>query len=80
MMVIGIFSFCFKRTHLLIILLRLEYISLGVFVVITEAFIVDRIYFPLLFLVFIVCEGAVGLSILVIIRRRHGIVRIVRIQ
>ena len=68
----GIWIFCSKRKHLLLTLLRLEYIVLGVFLIF---FIIIRggmLFYSLFYLVFRACEGALGLSILVTIRRTHG--------
>lgn len=66
--------FISNRKHLLITLLRLEYIVLRLFLFL---FIylnnnIIEIYFLIVFLVFSVCEGALGLSILVSIIRTHG--------
>jgi len=69
----GVYSFCVRGTHLLLVLLRLEYSSIGVFLLLVSVISGDFIYFLLGFLIFLVCEGAVGLSILVAIRRSHGI-------
>lgn len=70
----GLVVFCSQHKHLLATLLRLEYIILCLFVVlmfrggqgVTEG------YLSLIFLVFAVSEGAVGLSLLVVMARRHG--------
>ncbi len=70
----GIFSFVFSSKHLLNMLLRLEYLVLVLFLLIffyLSYFGLD-IYFSLYFLTFSVCEGVLGLSILVSIIRRHG--------
>ena len=66
--------FISNRKHLLITLLRLEYIvlSLFLFIYICFEFNIIEIYFLIVFLVFRVCEGALGLSILVSIIRTHG--------
>lgn len=71
---IGVFRFVFNRKHLLSILLRLEYIVLSLFLLL---FIYLNIinyenFFRIIFLVFRVCEGVLGLSILVSIIRTHG--------
>lgn len=72
--IIGVFVFVSNRKHLLSILLRLEYIVLRLFLLL---FIYLNIYnfesfFRIIFLTFRVCEGALGLSILVSIIRTHG--------
>jgi NADH-ubiquinone oxidoreductase chain 4L len=70
----GIWSFISKRKHLLSTLLSLEFIVLGLFFYIFFIFIIQYydIYFLMYFLTFRVCEGALGLSILVSIIRTHG--------
>lgn len=68
----GIWIFSSKREHLLSVLLSLEYMVIGVyFVFITFLVSQDRFY-SLIYLTFTACEGALGLSILVVIRRTHG--------
>lgn len=70
----GVYVFSSKRKHLLMVLLRLEYIVLSLFILII-VFLIEFDYdyfFPVIFLVFSVCEGALGLSILVSIIRSHG--------
>nr|AIW64799.1 NADH dehydrogenase subunit 4L [Mekongiella wardi] len=70
----GIYVFSSSRKHLLIVLLSLEYIVLSLFMlVIIYLFSYDYdYYFPMIFLVFSVCEGALGLSILVSMIRSYG--------
>lgn len=72
--VFGSLRFTLKRKHLLLILLRLEFIILslffGLFVYLRE--INYELYFSILFIGFGVCEGALGLSLLVSIIRTHG--------
>lgn len=71
---IGLLVFVSNRKHLLITLLSLEYIVLRLFMFI-YIYIIGRyseLYFLILFLVLGVCEGALGLSILVSIIRTHG--------
>nr|YP_009348215.1 NADH dehydrogenase subunit 4L [Sinopodisma wulingshanensis]YP_010703619.1 NADH dehydrogenase subunit 4L [Sinopodisma kelloggii]APX55792.1 NADH dehydrogenase subunit 4L [Sinopodisma wulingshanensis]WCO86753.1 NADH dehydrogenase subunit 4L [Sinopodisma kelloggii] len=70
----GIYIFSSKRKHLLMVLLSLEYIVLSLFMLIV-IFLIEFNYdyfFPVIFLVFSVCEGALGLSILVSMIRSHG--------
>lgn len=71
---IGVFVFVLNRKHLLSILLRLEYIILSLFFILFIYLnLIDFIsYFSIVFLTFRVCEGALGLSILVSIIRTHG--------
>ncbi len=69
---VGLFIFSSKREHLLSVLLRLEFIALGLYLIFI-VFMPDRsIFFSLFYLTFAACEGALGLSILVVIRRTHG--------
>nr|YP_010022650.1 NADH dehydrogenase subunit 4L [Muscina pascuorum]QOP39498.1 NADH dehydrogenase subunit 4L [Muscina pascuorum] len=70
----GLLTFIFNRKHLLSMLLSLEYIVLSLFFLL---FIYLNLmnfsnFFSMLFLVFSVCEGALGLSILVSMIRTHG--------
>lgn len=72
--IFGRIIFISNRKHLLIILLSLEFIVLSLFLIL---FIYLKIYnfemfFSIIFLTFRVCEGALGLSILVSIIRTHG--------
>uniref|UniRef100_A0A516IMR6 NADH-ubiquinone oxidoreductase chain 4L n=2 Tax=Phymateus TaxID=70908 RepID=A0A516IMR6_PHYMO len=70
----GVYVFSSKRKHLLVVLLSLEYIVLSLFlVIIIYLFSFDfDYYFPVVFLVFSVCEGALGLSVLVSMIRSYG--------
>lgn len=71
---IGLISFISIRKHLLSILLSLEFIVLSLFFILLlllNLFNYD-IYFSIFFLVFSVCEGALGISLMVSIIRTHG--------
>jgi NADH-ubiquinone oxidoreductase chain 4L len=70
----GIWVFSSSRRHLLITLLRLEFIVLVLFIIIYFYLCMFNyeLYFVILFLVFSVCEGSLGLSILVSIIRGFG--------
>nr|YP_010705025.1 NADH dehydrogenase subunit 4L [Sciocoris lateralis]WCQ78563.1 NADH dehydrogenase subunit 4L [Sciocoris lateralis] len=70
----GIVVFCSTRKHLLLSLLSLEFMVLCVFFVLflTMMNFGYEFYFSLIFLVFTVCEGALGLSILVSLIRNQG--------
>lgn len=66
--------FISNRKHLLITLISLEFIVLVLYLVIYNYLIIifyER-YFAIIFLTFRVCEGALGLSILVSLIRTHG--------
>nr|YP_010925306.1 NADH dehydrogenase subunit 4L [Sigara lateralis]WKD80509.1 NADH dehydrogenase subunit 4L [Sigara lateralis] len=74
MMFSGISVFCSKRKHLLLTLLSLEYLVLVIFFmffIFMLTYIMEG-YFVLVFLTFSVCEGALGLGILVSLIRCHG--------
>nr|AVJ52547.1 NADH dehydrogenase subunit 4L [Poecilocoris rufigenis] len=73
-MVCGIITFCSSRNHLLLTLLSLEFMVLSVFyvMVMLMMFYGYELYYSLIFLVFSVCEGALGLSILVKMVRNQG--------
>nr|AND96148.1 NADH deshydrogenase subunit 4L [Onthophagus fimetarius] len=71
---LGLISFTMKRKHLLLMLLSLEFIILGLFF---NLFMYISLYsyeyfFTMVFLTMSVCEGALGLSILVSLIRTHG--------
>lgn len=70
----GLFIFMSNRKHLLIMLLRLEFIVLRLFLFLFFFlnFYDYELYFSMLFLTVRVCEGALGLSILVSIIRTYG--------
>nr|AAX76889.1 NADH dehydrogenase subunit 4L [Drosophila suzukii] len=72
--ILGLFCFVSNRKHLLSMLLSLEFIVLMLF---SMLFIYLNMlnyenYFSMMFLTFSVCEGALGLSILVSMIRTHG--------
>lgn len=70
----GVISFVSKRTHLLSTLLSLEFIVLILFYFLLEVLsLIDyENFFGIVFLTFSVCEGALGLSVLVSLVRTHG--------
>ncbi|MBV8802683.1 MAG: NADH dehydrogenase subunit 4L [Gammaproteobacteria bacterium] len=70
----GCYIFVSKRKHLLALLFRLEYIILGIFMIlgIFLIFYMIDFYFRLIFLTFVVCEGRLGLSVLISLVRSHG--------
>nr|YP_009489578.1 NADH dehydrogenase subunit 4L [Lamproptera meges]SPP23481.1 NADH dehydrogenase subunit 4L [Lamproptera meges] len=70
----GNFIFVSKHKHLLIVLLSLEFIVLSIFFFLNLylSFIMNDMYMLMIFLLFSVCEGALGLSILVSMIRTHG--------
>nr|AOY36199.1 NADH dehydrogenase subunit 4L [Conogethes punctiferalis] len=74
MFILGNMIFVSKHKHLLIVLLSLEFIVLSIFffMVLLFNYIEYDMYMLMIFLVFSVCEGALGLSILVSMIRTHG--------
>lgn len=72
--ILGNIIYSSKRKHLLVVLLRLEFIILRLFffLIIYLINIDYEFYFLIIFLVFSVCEGALGLSILISIIRTNG--------
>nr|YP_010528184.1 NADH dehydrogenase subunit 4L [Aelia fieberi]UXW64338.1 NADH dehydrogenase subunit 4L [Aelia fieberi] len=73
-MLTGIIVFSSTRKHLLLSLLSLEFMVLWVFFLLFLMLMNygHELYFSLFFLVFTVCEGALGLSILVSLVRSQG--------
>nr|YP_004734460.1 NADH dehydrogenase subunit 4L [Agriosphodrus dohrni]ADF65640.1 NADH dehydrogenase subunit 4L [Agriosphodrus dohrni] len=70
----GLLVFCSMRKHLLLTLLSLEFLALSLYFYLFM-FLGNfgmNYYFILIFLTFIVCEGALGLGILVCLIRSQG--------
>nr|AXS65167.1 NADH dehydrogenase subunit 4L [Coleoptera sp. 10 KM-2017] len=74
MFIMGGLSFSLNRKHLLLMLLSLEFIVLSLFLGLFFylSFMHYELYFSMLFISFGVCEGALGLSLLVYLIRTHG--------
>nr|YP_010547201.1 NADH dehydrogenase subunit 4L [Leptocimbex linealis]UYK52114.1 NADH dehydrogenase subunit 4L [Leptocimbex linealis] len=71
---IGILSFTLNRFHLLMILLSLEFIVMLLYylmIIYLNLFGLE-LFFMMFFLIFTVCEGVLGLSILVLMVRFNG--------
>ena len=70
----GVVVFCSARKHLLLALLGLEFLVLIVYLSLFYMLLMFgyELYISLIFLVFTVCEGALGLSILVRLVRSNG--------
>nr|QVM79201.1 NADH dehydrogenase subunit 4L [Tsivoka simplicicollis] len=70
----GLIVFASKRKHLLLMLLSLEFIVLSlyfsIFIFLTN--VNYEYFFSMIFLTMSVCEGALGLSVLVSMIRTHG--------
>nr|WHE44914.1 NADH dehydrogenase subunit 4L [Nymphalis c-aureum] len=74
MYLFGNMIFVSKYKHLLIVLLSLEFIVLSIFFFFLLFLMMMNynMYMLIVFLVFSVCEGVLGLSILVSMIRTHG--------
>nr|YP_009236804.1 NADH dehydrogenase subunit 4L [Telchinia polis]AMJ17271.1 NADH dehydrogenase subunit 4L [Telchinia polis] len=74
MFMVGNMIFVSKHKHLLIALMSLEFLVLSIFflLMLNLMAIEYNMYVLMVFLVFSVCEGALGLSILVSMIRTHG--------
>nr|QXG19653.1 NADH dehydrogenase subunit 4L [Scaptodrosophila lebanonensis] len=72
--IMALFCFVSNRKHLLSMLLSLEFIVLMLFFLLFMylSLLGFENYFSMMFLTFSVCEGALGLSILVSMIRTHG--------
>nr|ASY98180.1 NADH dehydrogenase subunit 4L [Odontomantis sp. JZ-2017] len=70
----GLWVFSSKRKHLLMTLLSLEFIVLILFIILYHYVMLmnGELYITMFFLSFAVCEGALGLSILVSMIRTYG--------
>nr|WBK02871.1 NADH dehydrogenase subunit 4L [Inocellia (Epinocellia) sp.] len=70
----GLLIFCLNFKHFLITLLSLEYlvISLFIFMMYFLGKYGYEMYFSMIFITFCVCEGSLGLAILVSLIRTHG--------
>nr|YP_010535294.1 NADH dehydrogenase subunit 4L [Megacopta horvathi]UYA97781.1 NADH dehydrogenase subunit 4L [Megacopta horvathi]UYA97794.1 NADH dehydrogenase subunit 4L [Megacopta horvathi] len=66
--------FCLSHKHILLALLSLEFMVLSVYLVLYMYLSMTgyELYFSMIFLIFSVCEGALGLSILVNFVRTSG--------
>nr|YP_009261949.1 NADH dehydrogenase subunit 4L [Symplecta hybrida]AMN09064.1 NADH dehydrogenase subunit 4L [Symplecta hybrida] len=70
----GVMVFVFNCKHLLVMLLSLEFMVLSLFMMLfiyLNMFMYES-FFSMMFLTFCVCEGALGLGILVSMIRTHG--------
>nr|YP_009185849.1 NADH dehydrogenase subunit 4L [Gabronthus thermarum]ALO70586.1 NADH deshydrogenase subunit 4L [Gabronthus thermarum] len=70
----GLISFSLKRKHFLLMLLSLEFIILSLYfsLMMFLFFYTYEFYFSMIFLTMSVCEGALGLALMVSIIRTHG--------
>nr|YP_009525761.1 NADH dehydrogenase subunit 4L [Thalamita sima]AXS67535.1 NADH dehydrogenase subunit 4L [Thalamita sima]UEK25868.1 NADH dehydrogenase subunit 4L [Charybdis granulata] len=70
----GCWGFIHYSKHMLNSLLSLEFMMLGVFWLMSTqlALIGSEVYFSLFFLTLAACEGALGLTMLILVVRSHG--------
>nr|AXS65617.1 NADH dehydrogenase subunit 4L [Cucujoidea sp. 43 KM-2017] len=70
----GLFVFSSKRKHLLLMLLSLEFIVLSLYLYLYGYVSLNSfdMFFMMIFLTMSVCEGALGLSMLISMIRMHG--------
>nr|YP_010443319.1 NADH dehydrogenase subunit 4L [Apogonia cf. basalis]UTE83847.1 NADH dehydrogenase subunit 4L [Apogonia cf. basalis] len=70
----GLVSFCINRKHLLSMLLSLEFIVLSLYLNLHMylMYFNFEFYFSMIFLIMSICEGVMGLSLLVLLMRTHG--------
>nr|AXS65817.1 NADH dehydrogenase subunit 4L [Staphylinoidea sp. 15 KM-2017] len=70
----GLVSFCFNRKHFLLMLLSLEYIVISLFMIFMLILVINmyNMYMSLVYMIMSVCEGVLGLSILVALMRSYG--------
>nr|YP_010736828.1 NADH dehydrogenase subunit 4L [Macropsis huangbana]WEP24702.1 NADH dehydrogenase subunit 4L [Macropsis huangbana] len=69
----GLVSLIYIRKHLLLCLLSLEFIVLSLLLMVFNmCLLFNCFYIYILFMTFFVCEGVLGLSILVNMIRFHG--------
>lgn len=69
---IGVLSFILNRFHLMLLLIRIEFIYLSLIVIFFYNSIIIRIINVFVFLTAIVCEASIGLRLLVVIRFYYG--------
>nr|UBQ34406.1 NADH dehydrogenase subunit 4L [Homidia koreana] len=68
----GVWVYCSTREHLLSVLLSLEFMVLGIFLLMFLSLSSGLYFYSLIYLVITACEGALGLSLLVVMGRTHG--------
>nr|AXS65276.1 NADH dehydrogenase subunit 4L [Cerambycidae sp. 6 KM-2017] len=74
MSLMGLLMFSMKRKHLLIMLLSVEFVVISIYLnmFIYFSYLNYEYFFTMIFLTMSVCEGALGLSVLVSMIRSHG--------
>nr|WHL46313.1 NADH dehydrogenase subunit 4L [Echinolaelaps echidninus] len=70
---IGMLSFIFNKKHILSMLLSMEIMVVGLFMtLLSSIFINSLIELTMLFMILIVCESCLGLSLLILIINFYG--------
>nr|UDU84717.1 NADH dehydrogenase subunit 4L [Pyrgopsella youngi] len=74
MMFVGTWIYISKRKHLMNMLISLEYIVLSIFLMLVLTSVTTGLetYMSLIFLVASVCEGSLGVGLMVGMVRSHG--------
>nr|YP_009178825.1 NADH dehydrogenase subunit 4L [Agasicles hygrophila]ALJ78620.1 NADH dehydrogenase subunit 4L [Agasicles hygrophila] len=72
--IFGIISFILSRNYLLLMLLSLEFVVISLYfnMMYYFSFLNYELFFSMIFLTMSVCEGALGLGILIMMVRVHG--------
>nr|AZH07866.1 NADH dehydrogenase subunit 4L [Lepinotus reticulatus] len=73
-MVFVLVSYVLNRNHVLMMLISLEFVGLVIFFFcyLKMVVLIEEQYFLMVYLSFCVCEGVIGLSLLVGMIRSHG--------
>nr|AMR97524.1 NADH deshydrogenase subunit 4L [Iberobaenia minuta] len=71
---VGFFVFTLKSNYFLVMLLSLEFIFMSTYMInfLVLMMFLFEFYFSVIFLIMGVCEGALGLSLLVLMIRSYG--------
>nr|AEP27697.1 NADH dehydrogenase subunit 4L [Rhopalapion longirostre] len=74
MFIAGLVGFSLKRKHMLLMLLSLEFVVVSLFLMMIMSFslMTYEYFFSMVYLTFSVCEGALGLAMLVLMIRTYG--------
>lgn len=76
---VGIITLLVNRNHIMIVLLRFEFIYLGIFLIIILSIMFINFIKVILYLIIIVCEARLGLRMLVLINYFYGNDKLLRI-
>nr|AXS65807.1 NADH dehydrogenase subunit 4L [Curculionoidea sp. 25 KM-2017] len=74
MFISGLIVFSLKRKHMLLVLLSLEFIVVSLFfmMMLVMMLMTYEYFFSMIYLTFSVCEGVLGLAMLVLMIRTFG--------